>query len=191
MLPFLRPKTEKDLGEKLFGKLKKFRLARNGASVTVAGRLLSLYRHEAEPDGLMPPQAGRVELLALFQTRAGRCLVYYVVSYPETEDIAGRQEYVHVCADLDAMREFLGAMHYPNRWQFAEAALVQAARTLGVEKGGAASVDRRAAGAPVVSDVPDGSAQADATGETGPSASGRRASERAADGPATPPTPGS
>lgn len=191
MLPFFRPKTEKDLGEKLFGKLKKFRLARNGASVTVAGRLLSLYRHEAEPDGLMPPQAGRVELLALFLTRAGRFLVYYVVSYPETEDIAGRQEYVHVCPDLDAVREFLGAMHYPNRWQFAEAALVRAARTLGAGKGGAASEDRRAAGAPVVSDGPDGSAQADAPGETAPSASGRLTSERATDGPATPPTPGS
>ncbi|EHJ49092.1 hypothetical protein DFW101_3092 [Solidesulfovibrio carbinoliphilus subsp. oakridgensis] len=130
MLRLLRPKNEKDLGEKLFGKVKKFRLARNGSAVTVTGRLLAVFRREVEPDGLMPPRAGRVELLAVFQTRAGRFLVYYVVSYPETEDIAGRQEYVTVCPGLDAVREFLAAMHYPNRARFADAVLAQAALTL-------------------------------------------------------------
>jgi hypothetical protein len=91
---------------------------------------LAVFRRQVEPDGLMPPRAGRVELLAVFLTRAGRFLVYYVVSYPETEDIAGRQEYVTVCPSLEAVREFLAAMHYPNRARFADAVLAQAALTL-------------------------------------------------------------
>jgi len=158
MLPFLRPRNEKDLSEKLFGKLKTFRLARNGAAVTVTGKLLALFRHEAEPDGLMPPQAGRVELLAIFLSKAGRFLVYYAVSYPETEDIAGRQEYVHVCVSLDAVRDFLSAMHYPNRRLFADAVLVRAAKTLGAKRHAAvpeASESPAAAVAPSLPVAPD------------------------------------
>ncbi len=130
MLPFFGPKTQKDFAEKLYGKPRKYRLRRNGAAVFVSGRLLAHYRRDVLPDGLMPPAAGRVELLGVLLSAAGRFVVYYAVSYPESEDIAGRHEYVHACPSLDAVRDFLGAMHYPDKGEFADAILVRAAKTL-------------------------------------------------------------
>ena len=130
MLPFFGHKTQKDFAEKLYGKPRKYRLRRNGAAVFVSGRLLAHYRRDALPDGLMPPAAGRVELLGVLLSAAGRFVVYYAVSYPESEDIAGRHEYVHACPSLDAVRDFLGAMHYPDKGEFADAILVRAAKTL-------------------------------------------------------------
>ncbi len=137
MFPFFRPKNEKDLHEKLLGKVKRYRLTRNDSTVALTGTLLALFRHKAEPDGLMPPAAGRVDLLAVFLSKAGRFLVYYVVFYPETEDIVGRHEYVHVCDGLDAVRDFLGVMLYPNKSEFAVTVLARTAKTLaGMADGG-------------------------------------------------------
>lgn len=130
MLPFFRPRNDKDIGEKLVGKRKKYRLPRNGSAVGLTGVLLAYYRREVLPDGLMPPAGGRVELFAVIRTQAGRFFCYYVVTYPETEDIAGRQEYAHVCPDFDAVRDFLAAMAYPNRTKFADAVLAAARKTL-------------------------------------------------------------
>ncbi|MHC1713291.1 MAG: hypothetical protein AB9872_14180 [Solidesulfovibrio sp.] len=130
MFPLFWSKNEKDLTEKLLGKQRKFRLSRNGSAVSVTGKLLGVLRHEEEPDGLMPPAAGRMELLAVLLTKAGRFFIYYIVAYPETEDISGRQEYAHVCAGFDAMRAFLDAMHYPNKQLFADAILEQTGKTL-------------------------------------------------------------
>ncbi|MFP5257935.1 MAG: hypothetical protein ACLGQH_02815 [Acidobacteriota bacterium] len=132
MLPFLRPRNDKDIGDKLVGKRRKYRLPRNGSAVGLTGVLLSHYRREILPDGLMPPSGGRVELFAVIRTQAGRFFCYYVVTYPETEDIAGRQEYAHVCPDFEAVRDFLGAMAYPNRGTFAEPVLAAARKTLSV-----------------------------------------------------------
>ena len=130
MLPFLRPRNDKDIGDKLVGKRRKYRLPRNGSAVGLVGTLLAYYRREVLPDGLMPPSGGRVELFAVIRTQAGRFFCYYVVAYPETEDIAGRQEYAHVCPDFEAVRDFIGAMAYPNRIKFAEAVLAAAQKTL-------------------------------------------------------------
>ena len=130
MLPFFRPRNDKDIGDKLVGKRRKYRLPRNGSAVALVGTLLAFYRREVLPDGLMPPSGGRVELFAVIRTQAGRFFCYYVVAYPETEDIAGRQEYAHVCPDFAAVRDFIGAMAYPNRGDFAEALLAAAAKTL-------------------------------------------------------------
>ena len=132
MLPFFRPKTQKDFAARLYGKPRRYRLSRNGAAVAVTGTLLAHYRRDTPPDGLMPPAAGRVELLAVLYTAAGRFVVYYVVTYPETEDIAGRHEYVHACPTLAAVRDFLAAMHYPSKAVFADTVLATAAAALGV-----------------------------------------------------------
>ena len=132
MLPFFRPRNDKDIGEKLLGKRRKYRLPRNGSAVGLTGVLLAYFRREVLPDGLMPPSGGRVELFAVIRTQAGRFFCYYVVTYPETEDIAGRQEYAHVCPDFEAVRDFLGAMAYPNRGKFAEPVLAAARKTLSV-----------------------------------------------------------
>ena len=126
MLPLFRPKNDKDIGDKLVGKQKKYRLARNGSAVAVTGTLLAFYRRDVLPDGLMPPSGGRVELFAVIRTQAGRFFCYYIVTYPETEDIAGRQEYAHVCADFEAVRAFLGAMAYPGKDKFVPALLAAA-----------------------------------------------------------------
>lgn len=130
MLPFFGSKSEKDIGDRLLGKPRRFRLPRHGAAVTVYGRLVAFFRREHEPDGLMPPAPGRVELIALFVTRAGRYLVYYVVAYPETEDITGRHEYIHVLESLTSVRTFLAVMQYPNRSDFADRLVEQALATL-------------------------------------------------------------
>ncbi|WP_235669599.1 hypothetical protein [Solidesulfovibrio carbinolicus] len=136
MLPFFRPKNDKDIGDKLVGKQKKYRLARNGSAVAVTGTLLAYYRRDVLPDGLMPPSGGRVELFAVIRTQAGRFFCYYIVTYPETEDIAGRQEYAHVCADFEAVRAFLGAMAYPGKGKFVPALLAAAQHTLEILAGG-------------------------------------------------------
>ncbi|WP_043601063.1 hypothetical protein [Solidesulfovibrio magneticus] len=136
MLPFFRPKNDKDIGDKLVGKQKKYRLARNGSAVAVTGTLLAYYRRDVLPDGLMPPSGGRVELFAVIRTQAGRFFCYYIVTYPETEDIAGRQEYAHVCADFEAVRAFLGAMAYPGKAKFVPALLAAAQHTLEILAGG-------------------------------------------------------
>ena len=54
MLPFFRPKNAKDLGEKLLGKPKKFRLTRNGSAVALTGKLLASFRREAAPEAQKP-----------------------------------------------------------------------------------------------------------------------------------------
>lgn len=130
MLPLLRPKHEKDLREKLRGKRKRFRLSRNGGALSVTGKLLAVFRRPMETDGLMPPTAGRVELLAVILTQAGRYFLYYIVTYPETEDIAGRHEYAHVCPDQETVAAFLDAMQYPNKGEFTELVLAQIVETL-------------------------------------------------------------
>lgn len=130
MFSFFRTKTQKDFCDKLLGKTRNYRLSRHGAAVALTGRLLAYYRREAAPDGLMPPGAGRVERLGILLSASGRFVICYAVSYPETEGIAGRQEYVHACVSLDAVRDFLSAMHYPDKGEFVEAVLVQAGKTL-------------------------------------------------------------
>lgn len=73
------------------------------------------------PTGSCRRPAGRSRLFAVIRTQAGRFFCYYIVTYPETEDIAGRQEYAHVCADFAAVRAFLGAMAYPGKGKFVPA----------------------------------------------------------------------
>ena len=171
MLPFFRPKNDKDIGDKLVGKQKKYRLARNGSAVAVTGTLLAYYRRDVLPDGLMPPAGGRVELFAVIRTQAGRFFCYYIVTYPETEDIAGRQEYAHVCADFEAVQAFLGAMAYPGKGKFVDGLLAAAQQTLAILAGGG-KVNKAALAA--------AKAAAKAASEAG-SAAGEPAAEPAAD----------
>ena len=179
MLPFFRPKNDKDIGDKLVGKQKKYRLARNGSAVAVTGTLLAYYRRDVLPDGLMPPSGGRVELFAVIRTQAGRFFCYYIVTYPETEDIAGRQEYAHVCADFEAVQAFLGAMAYPGKGKFVPALLAAAQQTLEILAGGGkvrkaakatatvAPQAESAAGEPA--GEPEGASTADAAADETPS----------------------
>lgn len=185
MLPFFRPKNDKDIGDKLVGKQKKYRLARNGSAVAVTGTLLAYYRRDVLPDGLMPPAGGRVELFAVIRTQAGRFFCYYIVTYPETEDIAGRQEYAHVCADFEAVRAFLGAMAYPGKAKFVPALLAAAQQTLEILAGGGKV--KKAAKAAVTVALEAESAAGEPTGEPAAAAAADETpSPQAAEAPQTP-----
>lgn len=129
MLPFLPTKHLKHLTDSLRGKCRRFRLPRGEGSLAFTGRLLSVFRHEELAEGLCPPAAGLVETLAVFKTRSGRLLVYYIVVYPELEYLAPRQEYVRICQDAAGLRAFLGAMAYPNTWRFFERVLAEVSGT--------------------------------------------------------------
>ena len=186
MLPLFRPKNEKDLCQSLYGKPRKFRLTRNGSAVALVGQLLSVFRHEAPHDGLMPPAAGRVDLLAVIRTQAGRYFVYYIVIYPETEDIAGRHEYAHICEDLDAVQAFLQAMHYPNRPEFEGAVLAQARATLAWLN----AKGKKPAKVPLVQDAgkPDAGLAAKAAPETAAPETGQADADQEPDSPSAAPT---
>jgi len=125
MLPFFPTKNFKDISDKLRGKLRRFRLPRSNGTLVVTGRLVSFFRHADFAEGLCPPAAGLVETLAVFKTRTGRFLVYYIVVYPELEYQTPRQEYARLCPDADALRAFLAAMAYPNKWHFAAQILAE------------------------------------------------------------------
>lgn len=142
MLPFLPTKHLKHLTDKLRGKRRRFRLPRGEGSLVFRGRLLAVFRHEDFAEGLCPPAAGLVETLAVFRTRSGRLLVYYVVVYPELEQHGPRQEYVRLCRDVVAVRQFLAAMAYPNAWRFRERIVAEVA---GLPYGGAAKAGPSAA----------------------------------------------
>ena len=111
MFPLTRSKTIKDIGEKLRARTRRYRLPRNGATLTFTGTLLTFYRHdEARDSATYPPEIGYVEILAVFRTRAGRFLVYYVVACTGCDDLTERREYAHACPELSALSGFFGAM---------------------------------------------------------------------------------
>lgn len=126
MFPFFRPKDVEDLQEKLRGKSKRYRLTRNSGTLSFTGKLLSLFRRDDNPDALCPPVIGCVEMLAVFATRAGRFLIFYVVLHPHPDQPLRRQEYAHICPDLPALRDFLAAMAYANKACFLERVLAEA-----------------------------------------------------------------
>lgn len=127
MLPFFSTKNLKDITDKLRGKRRRFRFPRSGGSLLFTGRLLAFFRHEELAEGLCPPAAGLVELLAVFMMQSGYYLVYYIVVYPELERQPPRQEYARVCRDATALRHFFAAMAYPNKWRFVDRILAESA----------------------------------------------------------------
>jgi hypothetical protein len=126
MFPFFQPKDVEDLHEKLRGKTKRFRLTRNGGALAFTGRLLSLFRRDDAAEAACPPAVGCVDTLAVFATRAGRFLVFYLVLHPDGERPASRREYAHVCPDLPALGDFLHAMAYANKDCFLDRVLTEA-----------------------------------------------------------------
>jgi len=147
MLPFFSTKDLKDITDKLRGKLRRFRLPRSGGVLRFTGRLLTFFRHEELAEGLCPPAAGLVEILAVFLTRGNHFLVYYIVVYPELERQPPRQEYARLCQNGTALRAFLAAMAYPNKWRFVDRILAEAAEGLSTGSKAPAAPDGAAASA--------------------------------------------
>jgi len=128
MFPFSRPRTIKDIGDRLRGRVRRYRLPRNGGVLSFVGTLLTFYRHQNGPEAApFPPEVGYVDLLAVFRTRAGRSLVYYIVACSGHDDLTLRREYAHVCQDTDALADFLDAMTYPNKTCFVDRIVAEAA----------------------------------------------------------------
>lgn len=115
MVWFIRPLSEKHFHAKYLGRVKRYRLARNDSSIAFQGALLSFYHCRDDQDGQDFEGRCHVDLAAVFKTRGGRFIVYYVVDYPPGEHIEGRHEYVHVCRTEEELARFLSEMHYPNR----------------------------------------------------------------------------
>jgi len=128
MFPFSRPRTIKDIGDRLRGRVRRYRLPRNGGVLSFVGTLLTFYRHQNGPEAApFPPEVGYVDLLAVFRTRAGRSLVYYIVACSGHDDLTLRREYAHVCHDTAALADFLDAMTYPNKTCFVDRIVAEAA----------------------------------------------------------------
>jgi len=166
MFPFSRPRTIKDIGDRLRGRVRRYRLPRNGGMLSFVGTLLTFYRHQNGPEAVpFPPEVGYVDLLAVFRTRAGRSLVYYIVACSGHDDLTLRREYAHVCQDTAALADFLDAMTYPNKACFADRIVAEAAGR---------PVSPPTAATPEAPGTPDRSGQTDrpqATDATAPSAS--------------------
>jgi len=96
--------------------------------LSFVGTLLTFYRHQNGPEAVpFPPEVGYVDLLAVFKTRAGRSLVYYIVACSGHDDLTLRREYAHVCRDTDALADFLDTMTYPNKACFVDRIVAEAA----------------------------------------------------------------
>ncbi|QLA14961.1 hypothetical protein [Desulfolutivibrio sulfoxidireducens] len=111
---FMRTLTEKCLAPKYLGKTRRYRLTRGDGGLVFTGTLLSYHNHADEKDAPEYPGVCHMVTLALFRTRKGRFLVYYLVDYPEDEHISGQHQYVRVLPDFAAVERFVGAMTYVN-----------------------------------------------------------------------------
>ncbi len=113
-MPFLRPLTEKCLAPKHLGKVRRYRLSRGDGALVFTGALLSYHHHADEKDAPEYPGVCHLATLALFRTRKGRFLVYYIVDYPEDEHISGRHQYVRLLPEFSDVERFVSAMAYVN-----------------------------------------------------------------------------
>ena len=122
MLFFSRALTEKDINPIRLGKLRTYRLSRNGQVLRFNGRLLSSYSIFGDS---LEPEAQRqthLESIAIFKTRT-RYLLYYVVQYLNNDHISGRQVGIHAAPTLDELAAFIDSMHYVNKKSFAHAVI--------------------------------------------------------------------
>ena len=169
MFPFSRPRTIKDIGDRLRGRVRRYRLPRNGGMLSFVGTLLTFYRHQNGPEAApFPPEVGYVDLLAVFRTRAGRALVYYIVACSGHDDLTLRREYAHACPDMDALADFLDAMTYPNKACFLDRIVTEAA---GRPVSPPTAATPEAPGAPDRSGQTDRTQATDATETTAPASS--------------------
>jgi hypothetical protein len=123
---FWRTLTEKSLSPKLVGKMRRFRLTRGDGAVAFTGELLACRRHADQEDAPEYPGICHLLVLALFRTRKGRFVVYYIVDYTEDEHISGEHQYVTLLSDFSEVARFVAAMSYVNAPDFREKVLSDA-----------------------------------------------------------------
>ncbi len=117
-MPLFRRLHAKELTPKYVGKRRRFHLARNEGSVRFSGTLLAVYRHDLEDEEHRCPDVTHVNILALFRTKRGRFLAYYIIDHHGNEHISGEREYLKVCATIEELEAFVGLMRYVNAQSF-------------------------------------------------------------------------
>lgn len=117
-MPLFRRLHAKELIPKYVGKRRRFHLARNEGSVRFSGMLLAVYRHDLEDEERRCPDVTHMEILALFRTKRGRFLAYYVVDHHGNEHISGKREYLKICETIEELGRFVGMMRYVNAQSF-------------------------------------------------------------------------
>ena len=123
---FWRTHTEKTLSRKLLGKERHFRLTRGNGVLSLTGELVAYHRHADQEDAPEYPGICHLLVLALFRTRKGRFVVYYIVDYTEDEHISGEHQYVTLLSDFSEVARFVAAMSYVNAPDFREKVLSDA-----------------------------------------------------------------
>lgn len=123
---FWRTHTEKTLSRKLLGKERHFRLTRGNGVLSLTGELVAYHRHADQEDAPEYPGVCHLIILALFRTRKGRFVVYYIVDYPEDEHISGEHQYVTLLSGFEEVVRFVSAMSYVNAEPFREKILSDA-----------------------------------------------------------------
>jgi hypothetical protein len=125
-MPLFRRLHAKELILKYVGKRRRFHLARNEGSVRFAGTLLAVYRHDLEDEEHRFPDVTHVDILALFRTKRGRFLAYYVIDNHGNEHIAGKREYLKACETFEELEAFVGMMRYVNGSRFQDRIVAEA-----------------------------------------------------------------
>jgi len=109
-----RTLTEKSLSPKLVGKMRRYRLTRGEGVLSFQGELLAYHRHAEQEDAPGYPGVSHLITLAIFRTRKGRFVVYYIVEYPDNEHLFGQHQYVTHLPEFGDVTRFVAAMAYIN-----------------------------------------------------------------------------
>ncbi|MEF3698474.1 hypothetical protein [Desulfolutivibrio sp.] len=109
-----RTLTEKSLSPKLVGKMRRYHLTRGEGVLSFQGELLAYHRHVDQEDAPDYPGVSHLITLALFRTKKGRFVVYYIVEYPDNEHLFGQHQYVTHLPEFADVTRFVAAMAYIN-----------------------------------------------------------------------------
>lgn len=113
-----RSLTEKSLSPKLVGKMRRYRLSRGEGVLSFQGELLAYHRHADQQDAPEYPGVSHLLTLALFRTKKGRFVIYYIVDYPDNEHLFGQHQYVTHLPEFADVSRFVGSMAYINAEPF-------------------------------------------------------------------------
>jgi len=125
-----RSLTEKSLSPKLVGKMRRYRLTRGEGVLSFQGELLAYHRHADQEDAPEYPGVSHLLTLALFRTKKGRFVIYYIVDYPDNEHLCGQHQYVTHLPDFSDVSRFVGSMAYINAQPFCTKVIADATARL-------------------------------------------------------------
>ncbi len=122
--------TEKSFSPKLVGKIRRYRLTRGEGVLSFQGELLAYHRHADQEDAPDYPGVSHLLTLALFRTKKGRFVVYYIVDYPDNEHLFGQHQYATHLPEFADVARFVAAMAYINAESFRSKVIADATARL-------------------------------------------------------------